>query len=225
MAIFQCTTCGNYNYAADGQPYAVCTRCGTWFYIPQQPQNPFSYSPPTTYNHQQPQAPVSKPEPQEYIPKIPAGNRYAGHDKVLAKMAKDCADRVFRQIQAVQWRPVAKDTVVVKEDIFFLFGPNNFTATFGRCNVTIEFVNYGMRSLYTEHTPNSLAIIDAFKMAVEPALKYYLKEKAQEKLGNIHRLSSYKVDGGISRCLTNSNTLFMEFSITQTLHPDNLSSW
>lgn len=225
MPIFRCTTCGYYNTVVDGQQYSVCSRCGTWFYLHQPPQNPFSYSPPAAYSYQQPQSPVSKPEPEEYIPKVPAGNRYAGHDKVIAKMAKDCADRVFRNIKAVQWHPVMKDTVVVNQEIFFLVGPSDFTATFDRYSVPIKFVDYGMRSLYAEHTPNSGAILDAFKMAIEPALKYYFKEKAQEKFGSIHRLSSYSVEGGIRRCLTDNKTLFMEFYITQTLHPDNLRSW
>lgn len=91
-----------------------------------------------------------------------------------------------------------------------------FFGCIGNNTVFIKFVDYGM---------NSIPDIDAFKFAIEPALKYYLKEKAQEKFGNIHRLSSYAVDGGLRRCLTDNYTWFMGFTITQTLHPDELKSW
>lgn len=100
MVTFVCTTCGTLNYAHEGQYYAPCCRCGTWFYLQQQQQNPYRYSPPASYSYQQPQAPASMPEPAEYIPKVPANNRYAGHDKVIAKMAKDLCRTDFPLYQS-----------------------------------------------------------------------------------------------------------------------------
>lgn len=213
MAIFTCTTCGSYNTVPEGQQYAVCPRCGTWFYLHQPLQNPFSYSPPTTYNYRQPQSPVSKPEPQEYIPKVPVGNRYAGHDKVIAKMAKDYVDLVFRYIEPDQWHPVSRDyTNTWQFDISF--DQEKFGHAYDKKHQRyIYFISYGMRSI-----PD----IDAFQLAIEPALLYYFNEKARTTFKSIHRLSDYRVKGG---SYSDSGRLKMKFYVFQVLHPDELKTW
>ena len=214
MATFTCTTCGSMNTAPDGLQFAVCTRCGQWFYFPQTLQSQPSFYPSAGYSYQQPQQPA--PQPEEYFPKVPAGNRYAGHDKLICKMAKDFVNKLFRYIEAKPWHPVTSDTKVADYGFEIWVASNKFFGCMDRFTVEINFVDYGMRSI-----PD----VDAFKYALDPILMYYLKEKAKEVFGNVHRLSSYAVKGGVAPCLTNNRILFMEYRITQTLHPDNLRSW
>lgn len=155
------------------------------------------------------------PSAASSVPRVPSNNRYAGHDQVVALIAKNLIDAAFTRIQAHQWTPVSQKTlgayyrfeVKVQPDHIYLLGSG-----LGTCEA--YFVNYGMRSI-----PDTTAFI----YAVEPAMKQYLNESARAKFGNIHRLSDYYVSGG---SYTYNGRVYMEFKIEQYFYPDrNLKSW
>lgn len=149
------------------------------------------------------------------VPRIPSNNRYAGHDQVVARIAKDLIDKLFVNIKARQWIPVSQKSLAtsykfevrVQSDRIYLFGP-------GLDTCEVFFVNYGMRSV-----PDTAA----FMYAIEPAMKYYCNESAKAKFGSVHRLSDYEVSG---KCYTYVDKTYMEFKIDQYFYPDrNLKSW
>ena len=153
--------------------------------------------------------------PETNVPCIPSNNRYAGHDQVVARIAKDLIDKLFVNIKARQWIPVSQKSLAisyklevrVQPDRIYLFGS-------GLDTYEVFFVNYGMRSV-----PDTAA----FMYAIEPAMKYYCNESARTKFGNVHRLSDYEVSG---RCYTYIDKTYMEFKIDQYFYPDrNLKSW
>lgn len=157
----------------------------------------------------------SAPATSTNVPRIPSNNRYAGHDQVVASIAKDLIEMAFKCIRPHQWSPVSQKTlgayckfeVKAQPDCIYLLGS-------GLSSCKAYFVNYGMRSI-----PDT----SAFLYAIEPAMKHYCNESARAMFGNIHRLADYQVSGG---SYTYNSRVYMEFKIEQYLYPDrNLKSW
>lgn len=119
------------------------------------------------------------------LPKIPGGNRYAGHDELINRIAKDIVDGIFEAIKPVQWYQVPSQQWVFSCRIDVKVERDNIYVSSSRgYSKNINFVKYNRRAI-----PD----VNMFVFAINPFIEYYAKQRAEETFGRVHFLSKYKL--------------------------------
>ena len=155
------------------------------------------------------------------LPTIPPANRYAGHEAVISRIAKDIVDGIFSHYKPVPLKPVSvKEQVVAtvltvrvtKEDIY-VFRPKT----------------YGHRLYYTDYGMRSIPDINMFSFAINPFIKYYAEKQAEETFGRLPVGSMYELKIGFCKDTDKSTGKKVQYpciELNQYLLPSkSLNSW
>lgn len=157
------------------------------------------------------------------LPKIPSGNRFAGHDAIISRIAKDIVDGVFGHFKPVQWYQVPSQQWVLHFEIYVSIEKDyiKVSSAKGGYYTTISFVKYNMRSI-----PD----VNMFAFAINPFIEYFAKKRAEETFGRVSYLSKYKLSFRLDKhavSFTTDQYVFKpHFELDQYLLPSkSLNSW
>ena len=164
------------------------------------------------------QAAPQQSAPAASIPLIPSGNRYAGHEELVSRIARDIVNEAFSHVRPIGWVPVSCNTKACEYSLVFGFEKDRISVycDLGRDreHKYFYFIDYGMKQL-----PD----VDGFASAIEPFIKKYGNDAVNRAFANIDKRSSYSMKCG-SEISHGSPCIYV--LIKQVLHPDNnLTSW